>query len=48
MDNADETVSNLDDGNGSFVFDLAVAPKNIIPVDKACNDSHLAQVFSKK
>ena len=38
MDNVDETASNLDDGNGSSAFDLEVAPKNIIPVDKACNN----------
>ena len=48
MDNVDETESNLDDNNGSLVFDIAVVPKNIIPVDKACNDAHIAQVFPDK
>ena len=48
MDNVDEKSSNLDDRNRISAFDLAVAPKNIIPVDKACNDAHIRQVFLKK
>ena len=48
MDNFDETVSNLDDDNGSLAFDVAVVPKNIITVDNACNDAHIAQVLSDK
>ena len=48
MDNVDETASNLDDDNGSLAFDIYVVPKIIILVDKACNDSHIAQVLPDK
>ena len=48
MDNVDETASNMDVNNGSIAFDIAVFPKNIILVDKACNDTHIAYVFRDK